>query len=275
MTAGRRRQGGAAAGSGAAVQAGAAVAGSAAGAGLEPATLAYGRTTIPYRIERAGRRVSVAITVDAADGVVVRAPADLDRARIEALVRRKAAWIVRQSRRFEDLLPHQAEREFVSGETFWYLGRQHRLRVEAVEEGPARVALVQGRLVVRAPARGGTVAAETVREALRSWYRRRAELYLAPRLARWAAKLGVPVPPLLVREPPKRWGSCDAAGRVRINWRVMQVAPRLVDYVLAHELVHLEHRQHDAEFWARLGEVMGDAEGRRGVLRGAGVRVGW
>jgi len=69
---------------------------------------------------------------------------------------------------------------------------------------------------------------------------RRAALYLPPRLARWAAKLGVPVPPLLVREPPKRWGSCDAAGNVRVNWRTIQVAPRLVDYVLAHELVHLE-----------------------------------
>lgn len=81
--------------------------------------------------------------------------------------------------------------------------------------------------------------------------------------------------PLLVREPPKRWGSCDAAGNVRINWRTIQTAPRLVDYVLAHELVHLEHRRHDVDFWGRLGEVMHDADTRRAALRRAGARVSW
>jgi len=55
----------------------------------------------------------------------------------------------------------------------------------------------------------------------------------------------------------------------------VQVAPRLVDYVVAHELVHLEHPKHDADFWARLGVVMPDAEVRRGQLRKQGVRVAW
>lgn len=65
------------------------------------------------------------------------------------------------------------------------------------------------------------------------------------------------------------------AGNVRINWRAIQVAPRLVDYVLAHELAHLEHRRHDVDFWARLGEVMHDADARRAALRRAGARVSW
>jgi predicted metal-dependent hydrolase len=82
-------------------------------------------------------------------------------------------------------------------------------------------------------------------------------------------------PPLLIREPPKRWGSCDASGTVRLNWRVMQVGPRLIDYVVAHELVHLENPQHDGDFWSRLGAEMPDAEARRAKLRRAGVRVGW
>lgn len=243
----------------------------------ERAVAAYGTKAIPYRIERGRRRVSVAVVVDPLEGVVLRVPKDLERDRIAAVVRRKGAWIVERLRGFEDLLPPHTPREFVSGETFLYLGRQHRLRVERVAglRRPA-VAMEQGRLVVRVPAEvieGERTA--VVRAALREWYRRRAAHYLPPRLARWAAKLGVPVPPLLVREPPKRWGSCDAAGNVRINWRTIQVAPRLVDYVLAHELVHLEHRRHDVDFWARLGEVMHDADARRAALRRAGARVSW
>jgi len=245
--------------------------------GTEQAVASYGTKTIRYRIERGRRRVSVAVVVDPLDGVVLRVPRSLDQDRIAAVVRRKGAWIVERLREFEDLLPPQSPREFVSGETFLYLGRQHRLRVEqAAGLRSPSVSMEQGRLIVRIPRNkperdNGNV----VRTALRDWYRRRASHYLPQRLARWARKLGVPVPPLLVREPPKRWGSCDAGGNVRINWRAMQVAPRLVEYVLAHELVHLEHRRHNADFWARLGSVMHDADARRAALRRAGARVNW
>ncbi len=246
-------------------------------AAAERAIAAYGTQAIPYRIERGRRRVSVAVVVDPLEGVVLRVPKDFEQDRIAAIVRRKGAWIVERLRGFEDLLPPQTSREFVSGETFLYLGRQHRLRVERVARLPRpAVAMEQGRLAVRIPS---TVSesdhAHVVRAALRDWYRRRAAHYLPPRLARWAAKLGVPVPRLLVREPPKRWGSCDASGNVRINWRTIQVAPRLIDYVVAHELVHLEHRRHDSAFWARLGEAMHDADARRTALRRAGARVAW
>lgn len=107
------------------------------------------------------------------------------------------------------------------------------------------------------------------RGALKNWYRGKAAGYLPARLARWAAKLGVALPKLLLREPVKRWGSCDGKGNLRINWRTIQVAPRLIDYVLAHELVHLEHRRHDADFWARLGEVTHPLASQPGCQRRA------
>jgi len=235
----------------------------------EAAVATYGRTRIPYRIARGKRRVSVAVVVDPVEGVILRAPVDLERERLDSLVRRKGAWIVQQLRSFEDLLPAPTPREFVTGESFWCLGRQLRLAVEVREGATPAVAMEGRRLMVRVPARGD------VRAALRAWYRRRAAVYLPHRVRHWAGRLGIDSPPLLIREPRKRWGSCDSAGRVRINWRVMQVAPRLVDYVVAHELVHLEHPKHDADFWARLGVVMPDAEARRGALRRAGVRVAW
>lgn len=235
----------------------------------ETAVAMYGRTKIPYQIARGRRRVSVAVVVDPVDGVILRAPPELENERLDALVRRKGAWIVQQLRSFEDRLPAPTQREFVSGESFWYLGRHLRLRVEVSPSARPEVHLDGRWLVARVPAR------DDVRPALRAWYRRRAGAYLPARVRHWAAKLEIPPPPLLIREPPKRWGSCDAAGTVRLNWRVVQVAPRLIDYVVAHELVHLEHRRHDAEFWSRLGTVMPDAEARRGKLKRAGVRVGW
>ena len=241
------------------------------------ATAAFGNTRISYRVERGKRRLTVAVIVDPTDGVILRVPMDLAADRIDRVVRNKAPWIVRRMREFEDLLPVAAEREFVSGEGFHYLGRQHRLKVELAEPlHPPTVALRNGRLAVTVHrGLGEDGRAALVRTALVRWYRERAAAYLPRRVTHWAEKLSIAAPKLLIREPRNRWGSCDADGMVRINWRVMQVAPRLVDYVIAHELVHLEHRKHDWEFWRRLGEVMGDAASRRAALRRSGARTVW
>jgi hypothetical protein len=80
---------------------------------------------------------------------------------------------------------------------------------------------------------------------------------------------------VLVRDQRKRWGSADSAGNVRFNWRVIQAPMRLVDYVVAHELVHLRHPEHNRDFWAVLGSVMSDYEERRERLRQLGRVMTW
>jgi predicted metal-dependent hydrolase len=91
----------------------------------------------------------------------------------------------------------------------------------------------------------------------------------------WAGAIGLEPASVLIREQQKRWGSADAQGNVRFNWRVIQAPTRLVDYVVAHELIHLRHPNHPAEFWADLGRVMSDYEERREALRCLGPSMLW
>ena len=104
---------------------------------------------------------------------------------------------------------------------------------------------------------------------------RRATLRLPERVTHWAAALRVPVPRVLIREPKTRWGSCHPSGLVRLSWRIIQAPPRLVDYVVAHELCHLIHEGHGRAFWATLGQVMPDYESRRARLMEIGARLVW
>jgi predicted metal-dependent hydrolase len=62
---------------------------------------------------------------------------------------------------------------------------------------------------------------------------------------------------------------------LRFSWRMVQAAPRLLDYVVAHELVHLLHEQHTAAFWAALGRSMPDYDARRADLRRVGPAFLW
>jgi predicted metal-dependent hydrolase len=228
----------------------------------ERAEVRYGHTPLRYAIRRSPRRGTVSIVVSPQQGVVLQAPVSATRERLAEVVRLKAPWILRQLRR-QHGLGQVAAKEFVSGETFLYLGRQYRLRVVAKS---SEVKLKGAWLL--APRK-------RLRPEIVAWYRRHAQERLPDRVTHWAACLQLPAPHVLVREQAMRWGSCDSQSNLRLNWRIIQAPMALIDYVIAHELVHLRHRNHDAIFWRELGRAMPDYEQRRIALRLRGSALEW
>ena len=239
----------------------------------ERSTVNYGRTRIGYSIRRSLRRGTVAIAIDPEQGVLVTAPGSVSVDRLDHVVRRKARWIVERLRDHA-VLERPNAREFVSGETFRYLGRGHRLKVAtaAVEAVSLRNGWLNVALLRSCPP---PERADRVRWLLARWYRAHANERLPEFVARWADRLGIMPTSVLVREAPKRWGSCDARGNLRLNWRIVQASRPHIDYVVAHELIHLRHQHHTAAFWADLGRVMPDYERRREELRLMGATFIW
>ena len=239
---------------------------------LETSAITWGETRLPYAIRRSARRKkTVAVTVDPVGEVLLVAPEHFTTSRLDAVVRRKAAWIVQRLRHVQSHDPPPSPREFVSGESVHYLGRHYRLKVHPQETGDAK--LRGGWLHVPAPAGAGQTA--NVRAALVAWLRRHAAARLPERVAAWRAKAGVAMPRVVITDQQKRWGSCDRNGTIRLNWRIIQAPMRLVDYVVVHELVHLRHRGHGRDYWQAVGRVMPDYERRREDLRQRGVGLSW
>jgi predicted metal-dependent hydrolase len=243
---------------------------------IERSQIQYGTTTLPYAIRRTDREKTVALTIEARGKLVVSAPGGVSIDRLNRIVREKAPWVIRRARRVSDLPPPPSKREFVSGESVLYLGRQYRLRVVEVVTAEKRVSL-QGKWLRVAVVRGSTETARrrAVASAVVGWMKQHASSYIPGRLETVAARFGIPVPNVVVREQQRRWGSCDAHGTLRINWRIVQAPARLIDYVLAHELVHLRIPAHGAAFWRELGRAMPDYEDRRTRLRELGPSLVW
>ena len=82
------------------------------------------------------------------------------------------------------------------------------------------------------------------------WYKNQAALDFSRRLEILATKLGVATPPLTLSNAQSRWGSCNSRGEVRLNWRLLQAPPHIINYVICHELAHLKQMNHSAKFWA-------------------------
>ena len=185
---------------------------------VERSQIRFGTKTIGYAIRRSSRRNTVSIAIDPTEGVLVTAPQPASVRRLDDIVHAKASWIIQRLKRQSDLPPPLSKREFVSGETFLYLGRQHRLRLDVNEE-PRPLRLDNGWLRVPIPRhleeehRG-----PFVRAALLDWYKSQAAKRLPERAKLWSTKLHITHPELLLAEPKRRWGSASVSGTVRINW---------------------------------------------------------
>lgn len=226
-------------------------------------TCELGGRRVSYTLRRTHRR-TVEIAVHPDGRLVVTAPASAPEERIAALIRKRARWVRAQVAYFAELRPLPTPRRFVPGETHRYLGRQYRLRVSRgrVE----RVRIEGGCLWVTTPAPGDR---QRLQRLVESWYARRAAAVLGERLAsciaRWhSAQLAAPK--LAVRRMAKRWGSCSPSGRVTLNVDLVKVPSGCIDYVIAHELCHLEALHHGPRFWRLLERRMPDWEQRRRKL---------
>jgi predicted metal-dependent hydrolase len=241
---------------------------------IEQRQVPFGRSFIDFQIERSGRRKTVTIAVDPGAGVLLKAPSNAPVRRLDDIVKKKAPWILQRIVEFREFGPGPAPKEFLAGETYSYLGRSYRLKIERATNVDRAVASLHGAFLTVTLARGDAPDASEylVRRAVVAWYRRQAERRLGERVAAYAARAGLRTPPVLVREQEKRWGSCSTKGELRFNWRVIMAPMSLVDYVVAHEVCHLVVRDHSMRFWKLLGTILPDYEERRSRLRVDGVR---
>ena len=203
-------------------------------------------------IIRTGRRKTVSVRVQ--EGKVSMAvPKALTDSRIESLLAKKARWIKEKLLLQSEARPVKP-REYVSGESFTYLGRNYRLKVESGK--PVSVKLKQGRLWVRVP--GGCNNPGKVKNALSWWYRTHAEQKLREKVERYARVIGVCPTAVRIKTFKSRWGSCDNRGLVQFNWKIIIAPNRIVDYLVVHELCHLKQHNHSPRFWKCVESVFPD-----------------
>lgn len=229
------------------------------------AILTYGRDTIRYEVHFLASRRTLAIEVHPDSRVLVRAPVGCPEVLIAERVQKRAAWISRQLAEFERYRPRTPARQYVSGESHLYLGRQCRLKV--LQGEPANVKLARGQLLVSLP---GSPDPDRVKALLHRWYLDRARAVFSEVLDASVLHFkGVEHPRLIVRAMQSRWGSLSRAGSMTLNVNLVRAPRSCIEYVVTHELCHTKHRDHDARFFKLLGQVMPDWENRKQRLEDA------
>jgi predicted metal-dependent hydrolase len=227
--------------------------------------------SIPYKIRRSDRARHARIVVDAS-GVEVVVPRRMALRHVEPFVREKRPWIERTLRRYREAERALPPPVLDTGGSVPYLGHELLLRV-TVEPGRVRDHVARRGDVLHVKV--GERDEDAVRHALERWYRKRARIEVAARLDAATRRAGTSYTRLTIRGQRTRWASCSSNGAMSFNWRLLLAPEPILDYVVDHEVAHLEVLDHSPRFWRLLASrCPGYREQERWLRRnGAALRL--
>ena len=215
---------------------------------------------LSVEVVRTKRRKTASIKI--IDGSVQAiVPDQLSDGRIEELIQKRTPWIRRKLREQSQAVTHKPK-EYVSGESFIYLGRNYRLKV--LRGTDREVKLKGGYLEVGVSKKSKD---GDIRNALVEWYENHALERLTEKTNRYAGIMGVSPNSISVRDYKSRWGSCSSKGEISYNWRIIIAPHHIVDYVVVHELCHMQHPNHSPAYWKSVKREISDYEISRQWLK--------
>ena len=215
-------------------------------------------------------RKTIEIVVERDASLVLKAPPTATIERAQQFVTAKRPWVYRKLAEKDALTGPPVVKQFVEGEGFAYLGRSYRLTLTTDAAGKEGVRLERGRFHL--PAKEAHEGAAKMRR----WYTEAGAQWLQRRIGPWAARLGEESVAVEVRDLGFRWGSArPAAGpqRINVHWATLQLPPSLIDYVLVHELAHLQETNHTPDFWKIVARLMPTYETHKTTLATIGKTI--
>lgn len=216
------------------------------------------------RVIRSKRR-TIALTVTTHAALVVRAPFYVSLPAIQRFVNEKRDWIEKKQDIWKKRAQESAPRQYVEGEEFYFLGRRYSLEASGDIQDPV---VLDGALKI-----SGRIFHQAERY-IRQWYRQQAKKIISGRAELYSVLSGLCYQSLRISSAQSRWGSCGYRGSLNFSWRLVMAPLSVIDYVVVHELSHLEHKNHSREFWARVGILYPAYRQERKWLRSNGHALG-
>lgn len=220
------------------------------------AEVEYGNTILSFIIERSERK-TLAIEVHPDLSIKVIAPLDAAVDDVKEKILKRASWISKQTRFFEQFLPRTPEREYVAGESHLYLGRKYLLRIKSSTTNSVK--LKGGEFLVSSIEKENK---ELIKNLLCGWYYKHSEKKfkecVSEALSKFKSNHLPNDPPVILKRMRKRWGSCTPKGNIILNPELIKAPKKCIEYVVIHELCHFIHPNHSSQFYDLLSQIMPD-----------------
>jgi hypothetical protein len=212
-----------------------------------PRTIQFGSRSVEYSIHRSSRARRLSLRLDPRSGLVFVVPQRwrLETFDFDALLRERSAWVFRTLDRVARLERNAPKLTLTDGSTFSLLGKEITLRVLRVEKKRTVVKMNGNELLVQT----SNPDPDHVRAAATAWFKYAAAKIIPERVQQINTQIAFPFKNVIVRDQKSRWGSCSRRGTLSFNWRLLLVPASVMDYLIVHELAHLQEMNHSIRFW--------------------------
>lgn len=197
------------------------------------------------------KRKTISLTITSDARLVIRAPLFTPEDYIQELVEKKSSWVRKKQREILIKSMEYPQHKFMAGEGFLYLGDSYKLeydqKVEQIKISGSYLLIPKDK-------------SDKVSDLLDEWYKSEALRVLIGRTKYYSDLTGLTYKSIKISEAKKRWGSCGESGTLNFSWRLVMAPLRVLDYVIVHELAHMEYRNHSMDYWIRVKTIMPDFE---------------
>jgi len=219
---------------------------------------------LEIKIIRSARRKTLHIVIERDGSVSVQAPDNLEDERILPLLQTKVYEIHKKLIIWKELNSERIERQFVSGQSFMYLGKNYNLHV--VEGQKRNLIFKDGKFFLSSNA-------GSPRTSFENFYKRQAKKKIPERLELYKNAVHKTPNSVAIRDLPTRWASCTPDGSLLFNWKCIMAPLIVLDYLIIHELVHLEFNNHSRQFWDMVSAICPRYQEHEAWLKRNGVRM--
>lgn len=217
----------------------------------------------PVVVQRRAFRRSISIYLYPQKPIKVIASQTTSQKLIMDFLLSKKDWIEKNFAKFDQLAEQFPEKKIQAFEDFPFLGQLRKLKVVITLHKKSFVSVTDEHLLLHIP-RNDWSAETPIQEhpsalnEIRHFYKREAVQLLTSRVQHWSAQMNLHPSQVRFREQRTRWGSCSSKRIINLNWRLIVFGPEIIDYVIVHELAHLQHMNHSQRFWDLVGRFLPD-----------------
>ena len=215
----------------------------------------YGTRSIEYSLKECDL-ANHYVEVSADEGVVLKGP-KVSEPEADKLILMRSGWIIEKLQDVANGVD-QLVGEIVTGSRIMYLGRRYFTEIVPANEGyykTARVLFKYSKFEIIGNTNRDRFQ-DAARAGLKRFYMEKAKDKLPKRFRRWQKITGLKPFKVHYKHLDKRWGSCSKGDDISINVDVMKLPMTFIDYIILHELCHIEYKNHSKEFWSLLNRYM-------------------
>lgn len=218
------------------------------------------------KIIRSKRRtLGLEIASDAS--LIIRAPMRASVESIYQIINQKRRWILEKQKQARERWHPSFKRQFIDGEEFLYLGRLYKLKVVSDWQNPFEFNGLEFLI--------GDQFLPYAKRFFEDWYIHQAKEIIGERVKHYAFMAGQSHSRITITGAKTRWGSCTSRRTLNFSWRLMMAPLDKIDYVVAHEVAHLEELNHSSRFWAKVKTLIPDYKDRQKWFKEQQAILSW